>query len=88
MIWIETRKGRIQQRLKLAEHLDPRTVMPAFGWWFPEEGKNQYQWRKVNINILTDNDPPYDASTGSVQLRGVPCRVYSERSFKSEGRRR
>jgi anaerobic selenocysteine-containing dehydrogenase len=78
MVFIETVKGRIQQRLKLADHLAPRTVMAAFGWSFPEEENNQYGWRKANLNILSDNDPPYDPTTGSVQLRGIPCRVYSE----------
>ena len=78
MIYIETKKGRIKQRLKTAEHLDRRTVMGAFGWWFPAEDRQQYRWRMSNLNVLTSNDPPYDQSSGSIQLRGVPCRVYSE----------
>jgi len=76
MIYIETVKGRIKQKVELHDYLDPRTVFAAFGWSFPEDEANQYSWRRANINILTDNDPPYDAPTGSVQLRGIPCRIY------------
>jgi anaerobic selenocysteine-containing dehydrogenase len=78
LVFVETVKGRIQQRLKLAEHLHPRTVMASFGWWFPEKGAHEYGWRDANLNVLTDNDPPYDGPTGSIHLRGIPCRVYKE----------
>ena len=78
MIYVETVKGRIQQRLELADHLDPRTVMASFGWWFPDLASHEYGWRNANLNVLTDNDPPYDGPTGSIHLRGIPCRVYKE----------
>lgn len=52
--------------------------MAAFGWWDTEAEDNEYDWRKSNINILTDADPPYDPGTGSVQLRGIPVRVFAE----------
>jgi len=77
MLYIETKKGRIMQRLCLNPDLDPRVVFAAFGWWFPEEGPSKlYGWRKSNINVLLENEPPYDPTTGSAQLRGIPCRVY------------
>ncbi len=75
MIYIETVKGRIRQRVELRDYLDPRVVFASFGWSFPEDENNQYGWRKANINVLTDNDPPYETGTGSVQLRGIPCRI-------------
>ncbi len=78
MIYIESRKGRIQQRLKTAPYIHPETVMAAFGWSDVEADENQHNWRKSNINILTDADEPNDPATGSVQLRGVPCRIYSD----------
>ncbi len=74
-IWIETKKGRIKQLLVLDADLDPRLVNASFGWWFPHE-KDMLGFRKSNINILTDADPPYDPDTGSVELGGIPCRVY------------
>ncbi len=78
MIYIESRKGRIQQRLRIASHIHPDTVMAAFGWSDVDADSNQYNWRKHNLNILTDADQPNDPATGSVQLRGVPCRIYAD----------
>jgi anaerobic selenocysteine-containing dehydrogenase len=77
MVFIETLKGRITQKVTLNPELDPRVVMPAFGWWFPEEPSTQYDWRKSNINVLTERFPE-ELSTGAVQLRGIPCRIYKE----------
>lgn len=74
-IYIETHKGKIKQQLKLNPDLDPRVVFAAFGWWFPEEPANNFQFRKSNINMLTDNDPPYDPQLGTTPFRGIPCRV-------------
>jgi anaerobic selenocysteine-containing dehydrogenase len=78
MIYIESRKGRIQQRLKTASYIHPGTVMAAFGWSDIDADTHQYNWRKNNLNILTDADQPNDPATGSVQLRGVPCRIYPD----------
>ena len=55
--------------------MDPRVVMPAFGWWFPEQADEGYGWRGSNLNMLTPSGPDYDPSTGGVTLRGIPCRV-------------
>lgn len=78
MIYIESRKGRIQQRLKTADYVHPMVVLAAFGWWDTGAEDSEFNWRKYNINILTDGDPPYDPATGSVQLRGVPVRVFAD----------
>ena len=75
-IFIETRKGKITQKLVLNQSLDPRVVFVAFGWWFPEEPSNLFQWDKSNLNILTESGPPYDMVAGGVQIKGLPCRVY------------
>jgi anaerobic selenocysteine-containing dehydrogenase len=75
-IYIETKKGRIKQVLSLDPNLDPRLVYAAFGWYFPEESEDLYQFRRSNINVLTDIDPPYENLTGAIELGGIPCRVY------------
>jgi anaerobic selenocysteine-containing dehydrogenase len=75
-IYIETQNGRIKQILKLDPYLDPRLVFPSMGWWFPEEPEEQFQFRKSNINILTNSEPPYDPEVGAVELGAIPCRVY------------
>ena len=76
MIYIETNKGRIVQRLALDDSLDPRIVVTSFGWWFPEDKTGVYGWDKSNINVLTRSEPPYDPGIGTVDLRGIPCKVH------------
>lgn len=73
--YVETKMGRIQLKLALDSNLDPRVVLAPFGWWFPEEPSNLFEWDKSNINVLLDSEPEAPA-TGSVELRGMPCRVY------------
>jgi len=75
-VYIETKEGRIKQKLSLNRNIDPRVVIGAFGWWFPEDSSSLYGWDKANINILTSSGPDYDIVTGSAQLRGIPCKVY------------
>ena len=75
MPYSETRRGRVVQKVRLNHELDPRVVMPAFGWWYPEEKEGLFEWKKFNINVLSDGSPE-ELSTGAVQLRGIPCRIY------------
>ncbi|MCL0059657.1 molybdopterin-dependent oxidoreductase [Dehalococcoidia bacterium] len=78
-VFIETPKGKIKQKLLLDEALDPRVVVASYGWWFPEKGASElFDWRKSNINIITDSAPPYDPAFGSLNLRGIPCRVVGD----------
>lgn len=75
-VYIETREGRIKQKLSFNRDIDPRIVVGAFGWWFPEDVSTMYGWEKANINVLTPSGPEYDPLTGSIQLHGIPCKVY------------
>jgi anaerobic selenocysteine-containing dehydrogenase len=73
---IETQRGKIKQRAKLAEEIDQRVVILSFGWWFPERKDLALSgWKESNINVLTDSNPPYDAVIGSTPLRAVLCRI-------------
>ena len=74
-VFIESKAGKIKQRLSLNRSLDPRVVVAAFGWWFPERDEPCYGWRESNLNMLIPSGPDYDPSTGGVTLRGIPCRV-------------
>lgn len=74
-MWIETRRGRIRQLAKLTTGIDPRVIAAEHGWWFPEESAPEYGVWKSNVNLLTDNQPPYDPAMGTYQLRGLLCRV-------------
>lgn len=74
-IWIETRRGRMQQRAKVTTGIDPRVIAAEHGWWFPEQPAPDYGVWRSNVNLLTDNQPPYDPAMGTYQLRALLCRV-------------
>jgi anaerobic selenocysteine-containing dehydrogenase len=80
-VYLETKTGRIKQRLSLNPYLNEKVVIAAFGWWFPEEKDTLYGWDKSNINVLISSDPPYDFTTGIVDMKGVPCKVYKAYIF-------
>jgi anaerobic selenocysteine-containing dehydrogenase len=76
-VCIETKRGRIKQKASLTTSVDPRVVAVDYGWWFPEKGSSElYGWKESNINILTNNKPPYNCEMGSVNFRGIVCKVY------------
>jgi anaerobic selenocysteine-containing dehydrogenase len=78
-VHIETQRGTIRQKAALDPDIDPRVVVAAFGWWFPERKDRELGgWRESNLNILTENDPPYEPTIGSTNLRAFPCRVCKE----------
>jgi anaerobic selenocysteine-containing dehydrogenase len=79
---VETKRGKIRQQARLDPAIDPRVVVLSFGWWFPErEDLELSGWRESNINILTDNGPPYDEAVGSTALRGALCRISKARGI-------
>lgn len=71
---IETVNGRIKQKLDLDKELDPKVVYASFGWWFPDEPANLFEWDRSNVNILFDTRQE-EPLTGTVEVRGIPCRV-------------
>ncbi len=75
-VYIENKRGRIRQIATLSEGVDPRVVSVAYGWWFPEKGVSaQYGWDEANINVLTDDSPPFSPEIGSPTMRGFLCKV-------------
>ena len=76
-VYIETSRGRIRHRAKLADSLDPRVVIIEHGWWYPEQSAgNLHGWAESNANVLTDNRPPFSPEMGSPTFRGIRCKVY------------
>jgi anaerobic selenocysteine-containing dehydrogenase len=76
-IYVETKRGKIRQKAFLDDGIDPRVVSCSYAWWFPKEGaEKQYGWEESNINILTDDRPPFNPQMGSTNLRGFCCKVY------------
>jgi anaerobic selenocysteine-containing dehydrogenase len=78
-VYIETKTGRVKQRLVFDPDIDPRVVFADFGWWFPEDPSGALGWDTGNINVLTSYDEAVDPAVGVMVLRGVPCRVYASR---------
>jgi thiosulfate reductase / polysulfide reductase chain A len=74
-VWIETLRGKIQQRAKVTTDVDPKVVHVEHGWWFPEEEGPEHGVWKSNANLLTRNGPPYDPAMGTYHLRGLLCRI-------------
>jgi len=85
-IWIESLRGRIKQKLRITDGIDPRVVNVEFGWWFPEDPAPDYGVWKSNANVLTNNGPPYDPALGTYQLRGLLCKIYKRDETEGSGR--
>ena len=74
-VHIETKRGRIKQKATLSKNIDPRVVISEHGWWFPEKDATSiHDWAESNMNVLTDNVPPY-GEIGSTTLKGYLCKV-------------
>ena len=74
-MWIETLRGRIRQKAKITDGIDPRVIHVQHGWWFPEQAGPEYGVWTSNANLLTNNQPPYDLAMGTYQLRALLCSV-------------
>lgn len=73
---VETEMGSIRQKAKMDKEIDQRIIVLSFGWWFPERKDLELSgWKESNLNILTNNNPPYEPAIGSTWLRGIPCRI-------------
>lgn len=74
-VWIESPRGRIRQKARLTDGIDPRVVHVEHGWWFPEDGSPDHGVWRSNANLLTNCGPPYDPAMGTYQLRALLCRI-------------
>jgi len=74
-VWIETKRGKIKQRAKITDGIDPRVINVEFGWWFPERQDGERGAWDSNANVLTNIEPPYDPAMGTYQLRALLCRI-------------
>jgi anaerobic selenocysteine-containing dehydrogenase len=75
-VYIETIRGRIQQKARLTKGIDPKVIGVDYAWWFPEKGVSSlYGWAEANVNILVDDRPPYSPEMGTTNLRGMLCKI-------------
>jgi anaerobic selenocysteine-containing dehydrogenase len=74
-MWVETLRGRMKQKARVTDAIDPRVINAEHAWWFPEEPGPEYGVWKSNVNVLTNNQGPYDPAMGTYQLRALLCQV-------------
>jgi len=76
---IESPRGKVRQRAKYYEGIDPRVISAEHAWWFPEKKDPGHGWDESNINILTDNSyENCDRAMGATHIRTLLCRIYPE----------
>ena len=76
---IESRRGKVRQRAKLALGRDPRIVSAQHAWWFPEKKDPGHGWDESNVNILTEDAlEGMDPAMGASNLKTALCRIYPE----------
>ena len=77
VVYVETKRGRIRQKAVVTADIDRRVAGVDYGWWFPEKGPgDMYGWSEANVNILTDDGPPWGREMGTPNLRGFLCKIY------------
>jgi iron-only hydrogenase group A len=85
-VYIETPRGKITQKAKLMDGLDPRVINCELGWWYPEAGGPLYGWDESNVNMLTVSRGACDPFFGSYQLRALLCAISKNESRAIEER--
>ncbi len=71
---VSTADGTMSLFAKLSDKVHPHVLLADFGWWFPDS-KGNFRWKDSNINCLIGSEGPRDSIMGTIQLRGIPCRV-------------
>lgn len=84
-VWIETLRGRIRQRCRYFDGINPGIVHAEHGWWFPElPGEEPWlhgAWES-NVNVLTDDDPDHcNQINGGWPLKTALCKVYKAKRW-------
>lgn len=75
-VWIESPRGRVRQKAKLNDGIDPGVIVAEHGWWFPENKDPGHGWDIANINILTDDSyESMDPVMGATNLRVLLCNI-------------
>jgi anaerobic selenocysteine-containing dehydrogenase len=75
-VWIESPRGRVREKAKLNDGIDPGVVVAEHGWWFPEIKDFGHGWEISNINVLTDDShQSMDPVMGATNLRVLLCNI-------------
>ncbi|MEM7254063.1 MAG: molybdopterin-dependent oxidoreductase [Pseudomonadota bacterium] len=78
-IWVEiqTDVGRRPFRalVEVTDRVAPGVISTGMGWWRPEAEGPHFGALEINCNVGLSYQSPGDPVTGSVDSRGLPCRI-------------
>lgn len=78
-VYVETPLGRVRQRARVTEGIDPRVVHAEAYWWFPEKpGEEPFLFGafESNINAVLPDDYETLNFGADNYLRALLCKVY------------
>lgn len=76
-VYVETLRGRVEQKARYFEFVKPNVVHAPHGYWYGETdspAETEDGWKRHNINQTTDNQHRCTA-TASVPCKAMLCRV-------------
>jgi len=68
-------RGSCKARIKVSENTPEGVVSTGMGWWRPGSMMPGSGAFDVNINAAMTYDGPWDPISGSVDSRGMLCRI-------------
>lgn len=87
-VYVETLRGVIKQKARVADEIDPRVINVQSHWWFPEQPYRE-PWLgglwESNCNVLTPAVDPevLDPITGGWPMRGMLCNIRKVETVES-----
>jgi len=77
--WVEIQtsvgKGRFKARALITDRIKPGFLGTGMGWWRPEDDGPYFGALDINVNTILSYQGKGDPITGSVDSRGLPCRM-------------
>jgi anaerobic selenocysteine-containing dehydrogenase len=67
--------GSCRLRAKISDRTPPGVVSTGMGWWRPQSAAPDHGARDININAALPYEGRWDPASGSVDTRGLLCRV-------------
>jgi anaerobic selenocysteine-containing dehydrogenase len=67
--------GPCRLRAKVSDATEPDVVSTGMGWWRPSAAGPEHGALDININAALSYAGPFDPASGSVDARGLMCRV-------------
>jgi anaerobic selenocysteine-containing dehydrogenase len=78
-VYVETPLGRVKEKARLSEGVDPRVVHADALWWYPEQPGEEPSLCGVwdcTINAIVPDDVEQSDYAGNQCFRALLCRVY------------